>query len=109
MIQNIQKLITKYHYKVPLNDIPINEFISSNSWFDIKQSSTFDFNNQLKINQIKNSDKIVKCKKVILLPNDKQTNILLDWLNSVRLMSKSLLMMIIWELYVLFTSNVQKK
>ena len=94
MIQNIQNLIHKYHNKVPLNDIYINQSIPSNSWFDIKQSSTFDFNNQLKINKIYNFDKIIKCKKITLSPNDKQTKILLDWLNSVRLMYNQTLIFI---------------
>ncbi len=94
MIQNIQSLIQKYHNKVPLNDISINESIPSNSWFDIKQSSTFNFHNQLEIKKIYNSDKVIKCKKIILLPNDKQTNILLDWLNSVRLMYNQTLIFI---------------
>jgi len=94
MIQNIQSLIHKYHNKVPLNDIPINDSISSNSWFDIKQSSIFNFHNQLEIKKIYNSDKIIKCKKIILLPNQKQANILLDWLNSVRLMYNQTLIFI---------------
>ena len=94
MIQNIQSLIQKYHNKVPLNDISINESIPSNSWFDIKQSSTFNFHNQLEIKKIYNSDKVIKCKKIILLPNDKQANILLDWLNSVRLMYNQTLIFI---------------
>ena len=37
-INKIKILIEKYHNKVPLNDIPINNFIDSHSWFDIKES-----------------------------------------------------------------------
>ena len=85
-INKIKILIEKYHNKVPLNDIPINNFIDSHSWFDIKESEEFNFTNTLKIKKIENKCKIIKCKKIILLPNNKQRKILLDWLNSVRLM-----------------------
>jgi len=86
MISKIQILIKKYHNKVPLNDIPINKYIKTDSWFDIKESNKYYFNNKLKIKKIKNKKKVIKCKKIILQPNDKQKKILLDWLNSVRLM-----------------------
>lgn len=85
-IKKIKILIQKYNNKVPLNDIPINNFIESHSWFDIKESEEFDFSNNLKIKKIENKDKIIKCKKIILLPNEKQKKMLLEWLNSVRLM-----------------------
>ena len=48
-INKIKILIKKYHNKVPLNDIPINNFIDSHSWFDIKESEEFNFTNTLKI------------------------------------------------------------
>lgn len=86
MIEQIQTIIKKYHNKIPLYDIPINNNIKSDSWFDIKESNHFNFNNDLKFKKIKNNKKIIKCKKIILLPNNKQKKILLDWLNSVRLM-----------------------
>ena len=86
MISKIQILIKKYHNKVPLNDIPINKYIKTDSWFDIKESDKYYFNNKLKIKKIKNKEKVIKCKKIILQPNEKQKKILLDWLNSVRLM-----------------------
>ena len=93
-INKIKILIEKYHNKVPLNDIPINNFIDSHSWFDIKESEEFNFTNTLKIKKIENKCKIIKCKKIILLPNNKQRKILLDWLNSVRLMYNQTLIFI---------------
>ncbi|NQV78708.1 MAG: transposase [Lutibacter sp.] len=85
-INKIKILIKKYNNKVPLNDIPINNFIQTNSWFDIKESNQFDHINQFKFNKLVDNNKIIKCKKVILIPTIKQKKLLLGWLNSVRIM-----------------------
>lgn len=98
-INNIKKLIDKYKNKVPLNDIPINNFIQSDSWFDINESDHFDFENNLKFNKHLYTDKIIKCKKVILQPNNKQKKILLGWINSVRLMYNETLRYIKYRYY----------
>ena len=86
IINKIKILVKKYHNKVPLNDIPITDPVPTDSWFNINESENFDFDNTFEFDNHINSDKIIKCKKVILLPTIKQKKMLLDWLNSVRLM-----------------------
>jgi IS605 OrfB family transposase len=85
-INKIKCLIDKYHNKVPLNDIPINNYIPTDSWFSINESNKFHFNNNLNFNKQIYKNKIIKCKKIILQPTSKQQKVLLDWINSVRLM-----------------------
>jgi hypothetical protein len=84
-IKKIKYLIRKYNNKVPLNDIPINSYVKTDSWFDIKESKNFEFCNNLNFEKNTNNDKIIKCKKIILQPTKKQKKKLLEWLNSVRL------------------------
>jgi putative transposase len=86
VIDNIKLIIKKYTNKVPLYDIPISNNILSDSWFNIKESDKFSFDNKFIFNKNNDNEKLIKCKKVILLPNPKQKKMLLDWLNSVRLM-----------------------
>ena len=71
-IKKIKYLIRKYNNKVPLNDIPINSYVKTDSWFDIKESKNFEFCNNLNFEKNTNNDKIIKCKKIILQPTKKQ-------------------------------------
>lgn len=87
--------ITKYNKLLPLEDIKNIDYynIESNSWFDINK---YNFNNKIKIkiNNNQNNEKILKCKKIIILPDEKQHTILLSWFESYRKIYNDTLMII---------------
>lgn len=73
------------------NKIPFNELVDMeykkfyiDSWFSIKKSklnSHIDFKTTIDNNI---NEKIIKCKKIVLLPTEEQQKILLDWFESYR-------------------------
>lgn len=78
--------INKYNFKIPFNCFyklkPID--INSNSWFSIEKTPIDPINIKFKNNN--SNDKIINCKKITILPNEKQTIILIDWFESYRKM-----------------------
>ena len=84
-----QKLIRKYNGKIPLNelfDIDISNEVKTNSWFDIKESNNFNYNNKLKFKKIEKIEKVISCEKIVIKPTEKQTKILLNWFTGYRQM-----------------------
>lgn len=80
-------LISKYNSKIPLNEIQPNDIeIKTNSWFGIKKSKNFTFNESINLEISKFSNKVTKCKKIVIKPTIKQRIILLNWMNAYRLM-----------------------
>jgi len=81
--------INKYNKYIPYEYINNLEYynVNSNSWFDINKSN---INKKIKLyinrdyNNNNNNNKIIKCKKLIILPNDEQHKILLSWFESYR-------------------------
>lgn len=84
-IDLIGKKISKYSNNIPSNNIEIDNNINSNSWFDIKESNKYRFDNKLKFKKPLLNKNVIKCKKVILEPNKKQRLKLVKWLKSVRI------------------------
>lgn len=84
-----KELIDKYNSKIPLNELfnlNIKNSVETNSWFDITESDTYEFKNKLKFEKYEKVDKIIFCRKIILLPTPKQKIKLLSWLNLYRKM-----------------------
>ena len=81
--------INKYNKYIPYEYINNLEYynVNSNSWFDINKSN---FDKKIKINinresnNNNNNNKIIKCKKLIILPTNEQHKILLSWFESYR-------------------------
>jgi transposase len=97
---NSQKIIllnkiNSYNYKIPFNsfyNIKFNNKIS-NGWFKIKEA---EINKKININFSNQNfnDYIIKCKKVVILPSEKQQQILLSWFESYRKMYNNTLTVI---------------
>ncbi len=87
-VNGLKKLNKLYNDKIPLNELfdDINNSVDSNSWFSIKESNKFRKINSLKFKDDKISTKIIKCKKLIILPTIEQKKILLKFMNAYRLM-----------------------
>lgn len=95
----LEENICKYNKYIPFEYIKNLEYynINSNSWFDINKaniSKKLKFKIKININNNNNNDKILKCKKIIILPTDKQTDILLSWFESYRKMYNDTLIII---------------
>ena len=71
-INGLIKLNKVYNNKIPLNELFNYEqkYINSNSWFNINESNIFRKNNLLKFSKKNKKQKIIKCKKIIILPSD---------------------------------------
>ncbi len=87
-IKLIEQLNKKYSNKIPLNELfnDTSNVINSDSWFSISKSDKFNKDNLLSFNKNINKDKLIKCKKVILLPSNEQKLILLKMLEAYRIM-----------------------
>ena len=87
-IKLIEQLNKKYSNKIPLNELfnDTPNVINSDSWFSISKSDNFNKDNLLSFNNNINKDKLIKCKKVILLPSNEQKLILLKMLEAYRIM-----------------------
>ena len=80
--------------KIPLYNLFIdkkNDKIKTNSYYDmfIKNNHTIDNNKYDFKNDLEPVDKIIACKKIILQPNNKQKNKLIDMLDGYRIMYNS--------------------
>jgi putative transposase len=86
--------INKYNFIIPFNCFyNLNENnINSNSWFSINKSPIDDIN--IKFINNNSTNNIINCKKITILPNKKQTNILLNWMESYRKMYNETLVII---------------
>lgn len=77
----------KTHNKIipfdELNNLEYNK-IHTDSWFTIKKSKLNKYINFEKQNDNLNNEKIIKCKKITILPTDEQLKILLNWFESYR-------------------------
>ena len=90
IISKMKKSTLKYQNKIPLNelfDIEWND-IQTNAFYDMR-ISTFDKNtSQLSYSKLKPSkdDKLIKCKKITLLPTKEQKDKLLEMFEAYRIM-----------------------
>ena len=85
------KEILVENIKAHNNIIPFDELnnieykkIPTDSWFTIKKSKINKYINFEKQNDNLNNDKIIKCKKITILPTDDQQKVLLNWFESYR-------------------------
>ena len=65
---------------IPFDELSNIEYkkIPTDSWFIIKKSKINKYINFEKQNDNLNNDKIIKCKKITILPTDNQQKILLN-------------------------------
>jgi hypothetical protein len=86
--QILKNKINKYNFNIPFNSFYKLSFkqVQSNSWFKIEKSK---INTDLELKNLDNptfKPEIIKCKKVIILPNTEQKKILFNWFESYRKM-----------------------
>lgn len=81
------KSIHKYNFKIPFNSFYelTEQTVNSHSWFNIK-TSPLNYTMDIKFNGKPSGDNIIKCKKIIILPSDKQQQVLLNWFEAYRKM-----------------------
>lgn len=81
LIENIQK----YNFIIPFNSFyKLDEkTVNSHSWFNIK-TAPLNYDINVKFNGRLSNDNIIKCKKIIILPSEKQKQILLSWFEAYR-------------------------
>ena len=84
----LKEHITKYNFYIPFNDFYKLKYkkIKTNSWYESKKAKLKNNMNNFVFNNDVNNDKVIKCKKIILLPTEKQKQILLLWLEYYRKM-----------------------
>lgn len=85
--QELQNKVIKYTKSIIINNNLESNDLNLNSWFKSKKyKNTNNINNfKFKNNIIKEND-FIKCNKIILTPNLKIKNKLLEWINDYRLM-----------------------
>jgi len=86
--QILKTQIEKHNYKIPFNSFYNLSFkqVQTNSWFKTEKTK---INTDLELKNLDNTtfnSEIIKCKKVIILPNTKQKEILSNWFESYRKM-----------------------
>ena len=90
-LNDLKNNIEKFNTKVPLYNLFYDKNLKTNSHFDIKifKSNFIDNNKYIFKNDINydinSNEKLIKCKKIILLPSIEQKNLLLDMLEGYRL------------------------
>ena len=83
----LKQLINKHSYKIPIYDVNNNKNIKTNSFFNIKINEFNNQNNNPNLKFIKNKNENIKLKtqKIILLPDNFQKKVLINMLESCRL------------------------
>jgi putative transposase len=84
----LKEHIKKYNFYIPYNDFYKLKYkkIKTNSWYKSKKANLKNNMNKFVFNNDEINDKVIKCKKIILLPTEKQKEILLLWLEYYRKM-----------------------
>ena len=90
IISKMKKLTLKYQDKIPLNELFNIEWsnVDTNAFYDMRISNFGKKNSNLKYSKLKPSDdkKLIKCKKITLLPTKEQKDKLLDMFEAYRIM-----------------------
>jgi putative transposase len=86
--QILQTQIEKHNYRIPFNSFYNLSFkqAQTTSWFNIEKSKINTDLELKKLNNIPFKSELIKCKKVIILPNNQQKEILFNWFESYRKM-----------------------
>jgi len=90
IIYKMHLLVEKYGSKIPLNELTGNlswNKIKTFSFYDMRIAKFDKFDDTIEIKQnVSELDKIIKCKKITLLPTDEQKKNLLQMFDAYRIM-----------------------
>jgi putative transposase len=83
----LKNKVIKHTYKIIINNNLQENELDLNSWFKSNiYNNTYNVNNFKFKNNICKDKEYIKCKKIILTPNDEIKKILINWINDYRLM-----------------------